>query len=207
MKKVITFLTMVLIMTVLKLSSQTLINTKWVVTDPTQEITYYYHFTTDTIFVSEDNVTFTPQSKFTSDKSTITMHDVTGVMCATNITGYYSYYLGTNNVTFALTSDNCINRVFIMTTYNWSKMPAGIQTVEPVSFSVSPNPSTGIFTVKLNSGRPAKILVYNLTGETVFSTKIKSLETNIDLSSLPKGIYFLRINSEGTTAVEKIALR
>jgi len=198
---------MVLLMIGLNLISQTLKNTKWVVTDPNYVMTYYYHFTPDTIFVSEDNITFTPQSKFTCDQSSITMQDITGVMCAKNLVGSYAYYIGTNYVTFTLSSDNCSSRMFLMTTYHWSKMPAGIEAVEPISFSVGPNPSNGLVTVKMNSNRPAEILVYNLTGATVFSTKITTLETNIDLGSLPKGIYLFRVNSEGTTAVEKIALR
>jgi hypothetical protein len=49
--------------------------------------------------------------------------------------------------------------------------------------------------------------VYDLTGRTVFTTNIKSQETNLDLGSLPKGIYLLQVNSEGTTAFEKVALR
>jgi hypothetical protein len=194
-------------MTGLNLRSQTLKNTNWVVTDPNQIMTDYYHFTTDTIFYSSDNITYTAQSKFTCDQYSITMQDVTGVGCAKNLVGTYAYYLGTKYVTYTLSSDNCFDRVFLMTTYKWSKMPAGIQDIEPVSFSVGPNPSTGMVTVKLNSNRTAEIRVYDLTGRTVFTTNIKSQETNLDLGSLPKGIYLLQVNSEGTTAVEKVALR
>jgi len=58
--------------------------------------------------------------------------------------------------------------------------------------TIYPNPNNGIFTLKgveLNT----EIVVTNMIGEKVFSTKSNSHNTQIDLSFLEKGIYFINI--------------
>jgi|GEM_PF-4792559 len=70
-----------------------------------------------------------------------------------------------------------------------------------------PNPSTGI--VSLNYSQPAMgdVTIISSTGKVVATQNSVSLNSaTFDLSSLPKGLYFVQINSGGTVVTQKLAL-
>ena len=92
---------------------------------------------------------------------------------------------------------------------------AGVQEQkEFYFFDVSPNPSAGIFSVNFNKKNTnAKICVYDVLGNCLLnkdcgkntSPKIDgSTSLNINLSSQPKGIYFVKMISENETQTRKI---
>lgn len=71
-----------------------------------------------------------------------------------------------------------------------------------------PNPSSGIIKVETQRGRDMYISVRDLLGNCLLNKNCrneKSLE--IDLSSQPKGIYFMEIVSDGEKSVNKIILQ
>lgn len=69
------------------------------------------------------------------------------------------------------------------------------------SMSVSPNPSTGIFTLK-TAGLFSHIKIYNSLGECVMS---KEFENRIDLTAQPPGVYFVEaMESEGKVMRKKL---
>ena len=60
------------------------------------------------------------------------------------------------------------------------------------SFSVNPNPSTGKFVAEASGS----IMVYNNAGEKLFEQKNISGKTEIDLSRMPAGVYFITVRDE-----------
>lgn len=71
----------------------------------------------------------------------------------------------------------------------WNE-PNGInETHSNYTIDISPNPSTGKFTIE-NKG---DLNIYNLLGEKIFSQKLTLPKTEIDFSSQPKGIYFVKL--------------
>ena len=72
---------------------------------------------------------------------------------------------------------------------------------ESFSLSVSPNPSEGIVTVLTGLERSYHITVYSVSGLKLFS-KSKFTDGILDLSTLPKGIYFLSVDN-GTDRITK----
>ena len=44
----------------------------------------------------------------------------------------------------------------------------------------------------------------NLCGEVVLSCQTTGLKTQIDISNLPAGVYFVRVTGEKTVQVEKV---
>ncbi|MGZ4033504.1 MAG: RCC1 domain-containing protein, partial [Bacteroidia bacterium] len=75
--------------------------------------------------------------------------------------------------------------------------------------SVSPNPSTGNFTVNLkNTTVATQICVYDVFGNCLWNKSCRN-ETSpkIDISSQPKGIYFMEIVSDNKRSVNKIVLQ
>ncbi len=70
------------------------------------------------------------------------------------------------------------------------------------TFSVYPNPSDGIFTLKFNELPKNNIQITDMNGRIIEELNVKSEVSTIDLSSYSKGIYFL--TERNTGIVEKL---
>jgi hypothetical protein len=90
------------------------------------------------------------------------------------------------------------------------------------NFSLYPNPSNGIFTLKWDmgqgpdsyrgsdKGKKCEIEIYNSLGEIVFRSEIRSrdigTQSEIDLSDEPNGIYFVTVKNETQSFTQKISI-
>lgn len=81
---------------------------------------------------------------------------------------------------------------------------------------VFPNPSTGKFQLAINSDQLAKdasstynLTVSNILGEIIYTVTNQSISPSakIDLSSKPKGIYFVKVQSEDRVYSEKVVIQ
>lgn len=72
---------------------------------------------------------------------------------------------------------------------------AGISNQELSSFTISPNPSKNDFTLKGNE-KPKELQLFDQTGRLLQSIIPQGIETNICLSTLVDGIYYLTIETE-----------
>ncbi len=68
--------------------------------------------------------------------------------------------------------------------------------MEVSSYSISPNPSTGIVTITNGRAGVQEIQVFDVAGRIVH--QLSTSDTEIDLSDLNNGLYFLRIKDETT---------
>ena len=73
--------------------------------------------------------------------------------------------------------------------------------------SVFPNPSTGIFLLKADILQHPEVKIYNSTGEMLYSSRMQTEEMNMDLSTSPKGMYFIYLSSEEGIAAKKIIIQ
>ena len=83
--------------------------------------------------------------------------------------------------------------------------------VEKKSINVYPNPSTGIINIQTTSTALSdqKIAIYNMVGTLIYSTKITSSNTRIDISKFANsGLYLLKITNTktGQREIMKIVL-
>ena len=70
-------------------------------------------------------------------------------------------------------------------------------------FSVFPNPSTGVFTLK--SDFEGKVAVYSVFGQELLSTTKNQGESIVDLSGFANGMYMIKItNTENQTKTLKV---
>lgn len=84
-------------------------------------------------------------------------------------------------------------------------------------FSIYPNPGTGQFIINcIHPGENPEISIFNISGQQVFSQKNivnnnnvqgSLLNTNIDVSYLPKGMYILKYSSSTLLKTEKIIIQ
>jgi hypothetical protein len=70
--------------------------------------------------------------------------------------------------------------------------------------SVYPNPSNGIFVLKLNNGVEKTLLISDLTGRVVKQLTSSEDAVNVDMSELANGIYYIKVLSNNSTAVVKV---
>lgn len=82
----------------------------------------------------------------------------------------------------------------------------GINELDNAEFSIFPNPSNGVITVKnvsINSG----IEMINVLGEVVYKEKMTTDTKTFDFTNLPIGNYYIKLtNPEGKTSVKKVQI-
>ena len=197
MKKQITLITIIIMLISICGRSQTLYNTTWSVYDTSNILFFYFHFGTDTLSMSPDNILYTPLATFQENVDSVTFIDLPGSDCAD--TGRYTFVLQDDTLKFTLINDTCLNRRNVLINFHWVSFITGIHTVNPLAtIQLFPNPSNGIFSIKSEKSLVlgTRIEIVNLLGDKVFSLEISFEKTEIDLCSLPKGIYCYQIKSE-----------
>ena len=82
-------------------------------------------------------------------------------------------------------------RLTVSDNINVSESPDGA-----IAVSVSPNPTSGLVGVSISVAEleaAPEIEIYSSTGETVYRTTVDGTEALIDISSVSRGIYFLKV--------------
>ena len=69
---------------------------------------------------------------------------------------------------------------------------------------ISPNPSTGLFTIMTNE--PIDLTITDVNGRTIYNKEVAN-EIVIDLSEYAKGIYFAKIKNANRNEVKKIIIK
>lgn len=80
-----------------------------------------------------------------------------------------------------------------------------IHSYTETSFSVWPNPSTGL--VMVTSTANPKLEVIDLTGRIVMTTNMQTERASLDLSTLPNGVYTLKALATGSIETVKVVLQ
>jgi hypothetical protein len=76
---------------------------------------------------------------------------------------------------------------------------------EAVISGIYPNPNNGRFNINFSKGiPPSQMLIFDITGKPVTQKKISGTKTEIDISHLPDGIYFISLDYFGKKITEKI---
>lgn len=127
----------------------------------------------------------------------------------TNITS--SYYVSNFRYKLEFTNDNG-NNIFIDDINIYDPATVGLEEIDAVSsWSVYPNPTTNIVNIQIDGVMGADYVVdlYNIMGEkvgNVYSGYLNSgMNTlNYDMSNLPKGIYVVRVASNGEVLTKRI---
>jgi len=79
-------------------------------------------------------------------------------------------------------------------------------TIDPSTETINiyPNPSSDKFNIDLGSHVCEEISVTNLQGQTVWSTNNPAVQQEINIQGWNKGVYFLKISSQGRISYQKI---
>ncbi|MGZ4060888.1 MAG: T9SS type A sorting domain-containing protein, partial [Bacteroidia bacterium] len=72
------------------------------------------------------------------------------------------------------------------------------------SIVVYPNPFINVFTITSKANTATQLTIINVLGEVVYSQVLKTGTSEINMSSVEKGIYFIKINDSGKIITKKI---
>lgn len=89
-----------------------------------------------------------------------------------------------------------------------------IESENSFSLAVFPNPTAGEFKLVLSDNdlaKNAQVLIYNVLGELVYENSFLFGQNqdgvDLNLSHESKGVYFLRVKSEGNMVCKKIVVQ
>jgi hypothetical protein len=128
-----------------------------------------------------------------------------GVLIATispDVTNFIDFLPSGNTPEFIIGAvyDEC-------TAMSYPCIPSPYVSIEDVhhpQFIIYPNPTTGLFNIE-GVQEKAMVKVFNTFGVSVFESEL-SLPAQADLSNRPKGIYFIRMETETDFYFKKIVL-
>jgi len=118
-------------------------------------------------------------------------------------------FRGTASITVAGQSDECTG-LYSAANVVTVKNTLGINEFNAYNISVYPNPNAGKFNLVLNTSEQSvvSIKIFNILGTQVYTegnvAVFHNLTKTVDLSSLPKGIYHLKV--EGTRGISIIRI-
>jgi hypothetical protein len=206
MKKQITFLIIIIAMCGFSARSQTLYNTKWYVYDASGTFMGYFRFSTDTLSYSFDNVSYTNESTFQVNGNIFTIHDLLGTVCTITDTGRYTFLIRNDSLKFTLKNDLCISRSNALTTQYYVAFHLGIHPMNQLTTNISvyPDPANDLITIKISGEKAGNNLtIMNIEGRKLIDRQITGSSTQIDISTLPSGVYFVRVTNHRTMQVGK----
>lgn len=100
----------------------------------------------------------------------------------------------------------CDNNSFAMETY----ITTSVNEIDAISISVFPNPATTKITISTTSAGSGNILVslFDINGKMALQDRFaRNNENTLDVSELPKGVYFLKAETQEGIANKKIVIR
>lgn len=87
-------------------------------------------------------------------------------------------------------------------------LSVGVEEVEAFDFEVYPTPANETVNILSNAQGAAQVNIVSLSGQQVFSEKFNSLvQTQLDVSELAEGLYFVQVIADNTQVTKKIMVR
>ncbi len=86
-----------------------------------------------------------------------------------------------------------------------SKNTTGIQNISILNNSVAlfPNPANNELTITTNENAYSSVSIFNSVGTQVLYSGINTKMTNLNISNLPAGIYFLKLEGNGGKSIRR----
>jgi Secretion system C-terminal sorting domain len=117
---------------------------------------------------------------------------------------------GTNN--YAYQSKNETGKVFYRlkindrnNTFSYSKIVPVFINCDNVLVNVFPNPTSDIVHVNINSKLSNKAILCNMEGKNMSTTNLQNGDNIIDIKSLPKGVYILKVINELDSKIFRVS--
>jgi hypothetical protein len=92
-----------------------------------------------------------------------------------------------------------------VTVMKYDSVMVGINESKESKFSLYPNPATDKITVELSGmTQGGNLTIVDIEGQEFITRQITEPKTQIDISNLPSGVYFVQLTKDKTVEVEKV---
>ena len=78
------------------------------------------------------------------------------------------------------------------------------EILEPSKIKLFPNPASSVFTIQYPEGRIYEMTIYNIAGESIMNKEIQNSINQINISSLAKGLYIIKVKTSDGLFVKKL---
>lgn len=193
--------------------AQSLVNTTWAFHWPDDALFRYFHFSDDTLYWSNDNITYTEHSLISFAGSAFTISDLPGsdIGCPPVNVGNYTFEVVNDTLGFDLVSDPCTPRGQVMDEGYGLQAPSGVaDPFASAGISVFPNPSAnGIFHLRI----PTTASVYNslrlvcMDGRLITQQNLPvgaTVDRDVLLEAPATGTYLLMLSGPTRTITTKL---
>ncbi|WP_294818532.1 T9SS type A sorting domain-containing protein [uncultured Flavobacterium sp.] len=86
--------------------------------------------------------------------------------------------------------------------------PAGVNGIIEQGFVMHPNPASSTVTLKMAAeANSAAVTITDVLGKTVGQGTFTGTQSDIDVSMLNSGVYFVNVNADGKLAVQKLVVK
>ena len=84
----------------------------------------------------------------------------------------------------------------------------GVAELPVFNLNITPNPTTGVFNLNLNSNELVLLKIYDTLGKLVFYEKNRDLTQSSQIKlALPQGLYFLKVNIGNNVITKKLIIK
>jgi hypothetical protein len=205
MKKKITLMMIIISINSLSISSQTLSNTTWELYETSNTFYLYFHFGTDTLSYSNDDINYTNVSTFQEDGNNFSIIDLFSAnACPVSDTGTYNFSIQNDTLKFTPINDPCDSRLEVLSTYHWVRLLTGIKSTNLLlTIEIYPNPVSDVISIKSNNYiQGSTYIIFDQFGRQVLTGKLTSKITSVNVEQLPRGLYFLQIGEKSKQTVK-----
>jgi Secretion system C-terminal sorting domain len=95
------------------------------------------------------------------------------------------------------------NNLYYVDSLVYSDNVVGTQDFSSKGFSVYPNPVNNILNLQANESI-SNVAIYNVLGQEVYSAKVNAMTSQVDMSQMASGAYFVKVNINGTEGTVKV---
>jgi hypothetical protein len=159
----------------------------------------------DTVWVNL-SANFNAMTNDTGATITWDFGDTSSTVTGASVTHTY-LSSGIYSVTVVISNGGCSDTI-------WQNIVVMLGTSTPriiqLGYTISPNPSDGLFNITSTSAIEKEIEVYDVLGNLVYTQTFSGTTASADLSAFDKGVYFMRITENaqgGKTATKRIVLQ
>lgn len=87
--------------------------------------------------------------------------------------------------------------------------PSSVNDIQQFDFKLFPNPASDLITIncKNNNSNLNNVVIYNITGQEVYSNTFNTSQFKINISELKEGVYFVKTTNENYHRIQKLIVK
>ncbi len=192
------YLTIIVALSSVSVSSQTLSNTTWIVYDSTNSFVTFFKFGSDTLSHSMYNMDYEDLSTFQENGNSFTLIDLPNNSWCPEDTGKYTFLIENDTLKLTLISDLCVGRPEVLSGSHWIKLLTGTKSINLSSvIKIYPNPANDVITIQLEPNiQNSSYIIFDHLGRQALNGNLTGETTMVDIKHLTMGLYYIQIGEK-----------